>query len=63
MYCGRDKATQTWILVSRHLSRLFQPTASAFIIALKYQPHLFFASYLGGSRKLHPQNAVILNNE
>ncbi len=29
------------MLVSRHLPRLFQPTASAFIIALKHQPHLF----------------------
>ena len=34
------KATQTWILVSCHLLRLIQPTASAFIIALKCQPHL-----------------------
>ena len=42
-------------IVSRHLPRLFQPTASAFIIALKHQPHLFFANYLGGSRKPHPQ--------
>ena len=55
--------TQTWILVSHHLPRLFLPTASAFIIALKHQPHLFFASYLGDFRKPHPQNAIILNNE
>ena len=27
---------------SHHLLRQFQPTASAFIITLKHQPHLFF---------------------
>ena len=51
------------MLVSRHLPRLFPPTASAFIIALKHQPHLFFANYLAGSRKPHPQNAIIMNND
>ena len=29
------------MLVSRHLPHLFQPTTSAFIIALKYQPCSF----------------------
>ena len=51
----------TNVIVSRHRPHLFQPTASAFIIALKHQPHLSFASYLGSSMKPHPQNAILYN--
>ena len=53
------------MLVSHPRPHLFQPTASAFIIVLKYQPRLLLLIIWAVpmiSRKTHPQNDKILND-